>query len=274
MVALQNQNAPTGKLFRERVVRQLFSHNCLVCPICKFSIGPIFQDGGGSFNYLLWHVSITSEKQVCQLSMSPQRPIDPISLLAPRRKITGISAILLPLLADDSVDWDGFDAHVQRTLDAGLIPAVNMDTGYGHLIDQQTRAEVLQRTSALCGDRGFVAGAFVKDTPDATLDLDAYRRGIEQIESFAGTPIFFQSYGLINGRTMRRSSMPTSNWPQAVIRFMLSSWERSLPRLVKIYSLEVYEQLMLNSGLHRCQTLVAFSRARVATAGASQSRAS
>ena len=73
-------------------------------------------------------------------------PIDPVSLITPRRKIQGISAILLPLLADDSVDWKAFDDHVERTLAAGLAPAVNMDTGYGHLIDEPTRAEVLNRT--------------------------------------------------------------------------------------------------------------------------------
>jgi hypothetical protein len=41
-------------------------------------------------------------------------PIDPISLITPRRKINGISAILLPLLDDDSVDWFALDAHIQR----------------------------------------------------------------------------------------------------------------------------------------------------------------
>ena len=55
--------------------------------------------------------------------------VDPLELLSPRRKITGISAILLPYADDDSVDWEGFDDHVKRTFAAGLIPAVNMDTG-------------------------------------------------------------------------------------------------------------------------------------------------
>ena len=41
------------------------------------------------------------------------------------------------------VDWRGFDAHLHRTLDAGLVPAVNMDTGYGNLIDDAVREEVL-----------------------------------------------------------------------------------------------------------------------------------
>jgi len=58
-----------------------------------------------------------------------------LSPVVPKRKITGISAILLPFKEDYSVDWAGFEAHVARTDKAGLLPAVNMDTGYADLID-------------------------------------------------------------------------------------------------------------------------------------------
>jgi hypothetical protein len=61
--------------------------------------------------------------------------INPLNMLRPRRKITGMSAILLPFTAAGQVDWTGFEAHVQRTGTAGLVPAVNMDTGYANLID-------------------------------------------------------------------------------------------------------------------------------------------
>ena len=57
----------------------------------------------------------------------------------PKRKITGMSAVLLPFDADHNVDWQGFEKHVERTLAAGLIPAVNMDTGYINLLDEETR---------------------------------------------------------------------------------------------------------------------------------------
>ena len=123
--------------------------------------------------------------------------IDPVSLIKPCRKIHGISAILLPFLADDSVDWSAFDTHVERTLDAGLAPAVNMDTGYGHLIDEATRAEVLNRTNSIANGRKFVAGAFVKDAAGASLDIDGYRKSMNQIESANGVPVIVQSYGLI-----------------------------------------------------------------------------
>ena len=73
--------------------------------------------------------------------------------------ITGMSAVLLPLRAQGDIDWDAFDAHVARTASAGLTPAVNMDTGYAHLLDAATKAHVLDRTVALVG-ADFVAGAF------------------------------------------------------------------------------------------------------------------
>ena len=68
----------------------------------------------------------------------------PQTLLRPCRTITGISAILLPYKDDYSVDWAGFEQSLDRTIAAGLIPAVNMDTGYVSLIDEATRREVLQ----------------------------------------------------------------------------------------------------------------------------------
>ena len=41
--------------------------------------------------------------------------INPVSLIKPRRKISGISAILLPFDENGLVDWDGFTAHVVKT---------------------------------------------------------------------------------------------------------------------------------------------------------------
>src|SRR5512144_1009725 len=75
------------------------------------------------------------------------------------RTITGMSAVLLPLRDGGDIDWDAFDAHVARTAAAGLTPAVNMDTGYAHLLDATTKGRVLDRTAALVGTE-FVAGAF------------------------------------------------------------------------------------------------------------------
>ncbi len=79
------------------------------------------------------------------------------------RAIQGMSAILLPMRASGGVDWKGFEQHLMRTWDVGLIPAVNMDTGFANLIDESTRREALQRSQALSEGRTYVAGAFVGD---------------------------------------------------------------------------------------------------------------
>ncbi len=169
--------------------------------------------------------------------------IDPISLLTPRRKITGISAILLPFHADHTIDWDGFGQHVSRTLDAGLIPAVNMDTGYAHLIDDTIREQVLERTESLCDGRQFVAGVFVKDNPGDPLNLDAYRRGTQQITAHRGTPIFFQSYGLIESADQQIVAAYQSLAEQCE-EFLFFELGKVFAPFGKIYSLDVYQQLM------------------------------
>ena len=52
-----------------------------------------------------------------------------------------------------------------RTAEAGLTPAVNMDTGYVHFLDDRTRLEILDQTRLALQGRPFLAGAFVADQP-------------------------------------------------------------------------------------------------------------
>lgn len=121
--------------------------------------------------------------------------VDPLTLLSPKRAIRGMSAILLPHQDPHTVDWDGFDAHVQRTHEAGLSPAVNMDTGYVQLLDPSVRTHVLDRTRAIVAG-SFVAGAFVADAPGDAFDLDAYLVAIDEIVARGATPVIFPSHGL------------------------------------------------------------------------------
>src|SRR5271166_50999 len=123
--------------------------------------------------------------------------LDPLTLLRPRRTIVGVSAILLPFQDNGAIDWPGFRRHVLRTAAAGLTPAVNMDTGYANLIDEATRTAVLAQTREALAGRPFVAGAFVADQPGYAFNLDAYRRAIDAIQQHGGTPILFQSHGLV-----------------------------------------------------------------------------
>jgi dihydrodipicolinate synthase/N-acetylneuraminate lyase len=124
--------------------------------------------------------------------------IDPISLLRPRRRIEGISAVLLPFAKDGGIDWRSFQHHVERTVAAGLVPAVNMDTGYVNLLDASQRRQVLAEARPVLAGRPFIAGAFVTDQQDSRWDRDAYLRAIDEVLAFGGTPIVFQSFGLVS----------------------------------------------------------------------------
>ncbi|GAB5406716.1 MAG: dihydrodipicolinate synthase family protein [Aureliella sp.] len=169
--------------------------------------------------------------------------IEGIPQVKPRRKILGMSAILLPLLGDDSVDWDSFDGHVNRTLDAGLVPAVNMDTGYANLIDEPTRVEVLRRTQQLCSGREYVAGAFVGDAPGAAFNQDAYTQQIDSINEHAGTSVFFQSFGL-TGLSDSALIDAYATLGERAGKFVAFELGTVFAPFGKIYSLDVYEKLM------------------------------
>lgn len=169
--------------------------------------------------------------------------IDPISLLCPKRKITGMSAILLPFDSTGAIDWAGFDAHVGRTLNCGLTPAINMDTGYANLIDDATRAEALSRTKTIAAGREFVAGVFVADAAGTPLNVDAYQRGIDQVQSYGGTPILFQSFGLTSGddeAIVEAYRAITTNTD----RFLAFELGTMFAPFGRIYSLDVYESLL------------------------------
>lgn len=160
-----------------------------------------------------------------------------------RRKILGMSAILLPVTSSQEVDWAGFEQHVQRTLDAGLVPAVNMDTGFAHLIDDAIRVEVLRRTQTLCDGRQYVAGAFVGDQAGAGFHGDAYCQQIQQIQSRAGTPVIFQSYGLteLGDDDLVAAYGKLGSETDQFIAFELNP---VFAPFGKVYSLEVYQQLV------------------------------
>ncbi len=119
--------------------------------------------------------------------------------LRPGRRITGMSAVLLPHDSSASVDWTGLRALLERTVAAGLVPAVNMDTGFTQLLDDPTRHRVLDEVAAVAPGLPFVAGAFVADAPGAAFDGDGYRRAAAAISERGGTPMIFPSHGLNAG---------------------------------------------------------------------------
>jgi dihydrodipicolinate synthase/N-acetylneuraminate lyase len=171
------------------------------------------------------------------------QPIDPLSMIRPRRPIAGISAILLPFLDDASIDWPSFEAHVLRTADAGLTPAVNMDTGYVNLLNDEQRRAVLDRTRSVLGGRSFVAGVFVGDRTGDRFDGDGYKREIEQIVQRGGTPVIFQSYGLCqqDGEGILNAYRELAAACDRFIGFELTT---ELAPFGAIYDLDVYAGLM------------------------------
>ena len=123
------------------------------------------------------------------------RTSDLLGRIRPGRKIVGMSAVLLPFDDAGAIDWNTFARQIERTVEAGLRPALNMDTGYVQLLDAAERTRVLEIARANA-DGSFVAGAEVSDAAGATFDADRYKREIERVEAHGGLPIVFPSHGM------------------------------------------------------------------------------
>lgn len=160
----------------------------------------------------------------------------------PRRRITGMSAVLLPTTAGGTIDWVGFEAHLERTVDAGLVPAVNMDTGFGPTLSSADRARVLAAAANRAAG-GFVAGAHVPDVLDARFDADQYAREIEMIVASGGLPIVFPSYG-IAGLTDDEIVAAHATLARGVDRFLGFELGAMFHPAGRIFSIEVFTALL------------------------------
>ena len=169
--------------------------------------------------------------------------VDPVTMIRPRRKITGISAILLPFTEAGDIDWAAFAAHCVRTADAGLTPAVNMDTGFVNLLSPQQKVAVLDATRSELGGQTFVAGAFVGDFPDSPFKSEAYIREIAEISARGGTPVVFQSYGLtaLPEPALIAAYESLGRDCDAFIAFELGTMFAGFG---KVYELDVYRELV------------------------------
>jgi dihydrodipicolinate synthase/N-acetylneuraminate lyase len=172
---------------------------------------------------------------------------DVLARIQPGRTIAGMSAVLLPFTAEGAIDWDATEAHIDRTVAAGLTPAVNMDTGYVQLLDADQQDDVLARAAVLARDR-FVAGVYVADQPGAAFDLDGYLEACDGIARRGGTPVIFPSHGL--------NSLEDDAWVaalaaigEAVDRFIGFELGPMFVPYGRIPSLEAYEAMM---GIDAC----------------------
>src|SRR5882762_6806933 len=100
-----------------------------------------------------------------------------------RRKVQGIAAALLPYQPDGRVAVEAFQRHLIATHRAGLMNAVNMDTGYVNYLTGAEKEDVLRWTQeALAKDMPFVAGAYIEDRHGDIVTL--YRQQMDSIVSF------------------------------------------------------------------------------------------
>ncbi len=121
-----------------------------------------------------------------------------------RRKVHGIAAALLPYESDGKAAVEAFKKHLAATHNAGLMNAVNMDTGYVNYLSEAEKQSVLRWTrEALGKDVPFVAGAYIENQTGDVVAL--YRRQIEPIVHAGGIPILFQTARL-HGKSPREKA--------------------------------------------------------------------
>lgn len=117
---------------------------------------------------------------------------DLYAAIRPGRRLHGIAAALLPYRTDGTLAEEDYIRHLRATHAAGLTNAVNMDTGYVNLLTDAEKERVLElASSALEPGTPFVAGAYIEGQEGEVVAL--YRREIERIQRFGGTPILFQA---------------------------------------------------------------------------------
>ncbi len=109
-----------------------------------------------------------------------------------RRKVHGVAAALLPYESDGSVAVDAFQQHLTATHQAGLMNAVNMDTGYVNYLSEPEKRDVLRWTvEALGKNVRFVGGAYIENQTGDIVAL--YRQQMDLIFQAGGIPIMFQT---------------------------------------------------------------------------------
>ncbi|MDG2026938.1 MAG: dihydrodipicolinate synthase family protein [Acidimicrobiales bacterium] len=158
------------------------------------------------------------------------------------RTITGMSAVLLPHTQAGEIDWAATEAHIARTHDVGLIPGVNMDTGYVQLLDHASKLRVLDLAAQVTGG-SFAAGAFVADEDGDRVDIAAYVEAATDIASRGGTPVIFPSHGLNRGTEDDWIAALTSIGAE-LDRFLGFELGSMFVPYGRIFSLDTYRGLM------------------------------
>jgi dihydrodipicolinate synthase/N-acetylneuraminate lyase len=172
------------------------------------------------------------------ISPTPRLPIPPMTF---GRAPHGISAAYLPWRPVGIIDWESYAKVLERTWGCGLVPAINMDTGFANLLTPSTRDEVLKTASQLAAGRPFVAGAFVEDLQGDC--IRHYQQQMESIESHGGMPIVFQSKALLN-RPLDGLILAYKEISRSVQRFLGFELGTMFAPFGAIYDLTTFARLM------------------------------
>jgi len=165
-----------------------------------------------------------------------------ISRKQPCRKVQGIAAALLPYEANGKIAVEAFQKHLLATHHAGLLNAVNMDTGYVNLLTELEKSDVLRWTRQALGENvPFVAGAYIENQTGEVIAL--YRRQIDAIVAAGAIPILFQTERMHGKSAKQKSAIYQSicNGCPDVLAFELS------PRFApngEIFDAETFRRLL------------------------------
>lgn len=167
--------------------------------------------------------------------MTPIRPIEY------RRRPEGISAVYLPWKPVGRIDFESYQRGLERTWACGLIPAINMDTGFANLLNLSQRREILNLVAGLASGRAFVAGAFIEDLSGEM--ISNYRDQVTEIRSLGGTPIVFQCTQLIQ-QSEDQIARTYAQIGASVDRFLGFELGKMFAPFGSIYSIDTFRKLM------------------------------
>jgi dihydrodipicolinate synthase/N-acetylneuraminate lyase len=158
------------------------------------------------------------------------------------RKVQGIAAALLPYGSNGRIAVESFQRHLSATHHAGLMNAVNMDTGYVNYLCDGEKQDVLQwAREALGGDVPFVAGAYIENQSGDVVSL--YRQQMESIVQAGGTPILFQTARL-HGKSAKEKAAVYQDASQGFLRVLAFELGTMFASNGEIFEEETIRRLM------------------------------
>jgi dihydrodipicolinate synthase/N-acetylneuraminate lyase len=166
--------------------------------------------------------------------------------LRPRRP-HGIAAALLPYGPSGGIDWAAFERHLVRIRDAGLDPAVNLDTGFGDWLTPPEREAALDVARAALGPEARIyAGVWADAAPSPE---EGYARALAAVERRGAIGVIVQCpamQGMAPQEKQRLYAAIAARAERGVLGFELST--RFAPH-GEIWDEETFARLLDVAGL-------------------------